>query len=261
MIEQKHGQEVVERLDAANERLDSRSPQEILAWAFQEYAPDITLACSFGGITGMVLLDMAAKIYPQVRVFYLDTDFLFPETYELVKETSRRYGVQPVGFKSRLTPDEQARQYGAALWQRDTDLCCQLRKVEPNLRALEGQKAWISGLRRDQANTRTQVRVVEWDAKFNLAKVNPLAHWTEEQVWQYIRDNSVPYNKLHDRGYPSIGCTYCTRAVKPGEDSRAGRWAGSDKTECGLHTAAPITLDFAIKAGEGVQGNNDTNAG
>ncbi|MEK7873812.1 MAG: phosphoadenylyl-sulfate reductase [Chloroflexota bacterium] len=261
MIEQKYGEQLAERLDAANERLDSRSPQEILAWAFQEYAPDITLACSFGGITGMVLLDMAAKIYPQVRVFYLDTDFLFPETYELVREVSRRYGIQPVAFKSRLTPDAQASQYGAALWQRDTDLCCQLRKVEPNLRALAGQKAWISGLRRDQANTRTQVRVVEWDTKFNLAKVNPLAYWNEEQVWQYIRDNSVPYNKLHDKGYPSIGCTYCTRAVKPGEDSRAGRWAGSDKTECGLHTPGQATLGFDIKPGEGVKGDNDTNAG
>ena len=190
----------------------------------------------------MVLLDMSAKIHPQVRVFYLDTDFLFPETYDLVQEASRRYGIQPVAYKSQLTPEEQARQHGDELWLRDPDLCCQLRKVEPNQRALTGKRAWISGLRRDQASTRRETPSVQWDEKFGLVKVNPLVRWTEADVWAYIVKHDVPYNPLHDQSYPSLGCTYCTKPVQPGDDPRAGRWQGFDKTECGLHVEGPIPL-------------------
>ena len=227
-----------EEIRTQSRELEGKAPQDVLAWAFNEFHPDITLACSFGGVSGMALLDMSVKLNPQVNVFYLDTDFLFPETYALRDEAIRRYGIDPRAFKSRWTPQEQAREFGEALWQRDPDMCCELRKVEPNYRALEGQRAWISGLRRDQGDTRRDVGVVEWDTKFEMVKVNPLATWTEAQVWQYIEENQVPYNPLHDQGYPSIGCTYCTRAVKPGEDPRAGRWAGSEKVECGIHIPA-----------------------
>ena len=222
-------------LDEINQRLEGKPPQEVLAWAFQEFGEDIVMACSFGGTSGMALLDMAVKINPKVQVFYLDTDFLFPETYALTDEVAKRYGIQPLAFKSRLTPEEQAQQYGEALWSRDPDQCCALRKVEPNRRALEGKRAWISGIRRDQSKTRRNVRTVEWDSQFGLIKINPMAEWNEAQVREYIFMNEVPYNPLQDQGYPSIGCTYCTRKVKAGEDARAGRWSGFDKKECGLH--------------------------
>jgi phosphoadenosine phosphosulfate reductase len=136
---------------------------------------------------------------------------------------------------SLLTPSQQSEKYGDALWSRDPDACCAIRKVEPNERALAGKRAWISGIRRDQTKQRAGMDIVEWDEKFGLVKINPLANWTESQVWKYILDNGVPYNELHDRNYPSIGCTHCTTAVVPGEDPRSGRWQGFDKTECGLH--------------------------
>lgn len=242
-----------QELEEINLRAERWQPQDVLAWAFKKYEPDIVLACSFGGTSGMALLDMAAKLNPQAKVFYLDTDFLFPETYALRDEVARRYGIQPMAFKSRLTPGEQADQYGEALWRRDPDLCCQLRKVEPSRRALAGQRAWIAGLRRDQSSTRRNVGVVEWDSQFSLVKINPLANWTEAQVQEYIHEHDVPYNALNDRGYPSLGCTHCTRAIKPGEDLRAGRWSGFSKTECGLHLPgqAPLPQESPMDAKSG----------
>lgn len=223
-----------EELKALSARLEGEEPETILRWAIDEFFPDLALACSFGGPSGMALLDMVARIEPRVEVFYLDTGFLFPETYETVRRAAERYGIEPVAYRPLLTPEEQAAQYGDALWARDPDLCCELRKVEPNRRALAGKRAWISGLRRDQAKTREAIDVVEWDFQFGLVKVNPLAMWTERDVWAYIVKHGVPYNPLHDRSYPSIGCTHCTRPVKPGDDPRSGRWQGFDKTECGI---------------------------
>lgn len=222
--------------------LEERSPQEVLRWAVEEFFPDLSVACSFGGPSGMVLVDMIAKIEPRVEVFYLDTDFLFPETYATRDRVIERYGIQPVAYKSELTPAEQAQQHGDELWLRNPDLCCELRKVEPNRRALAGKRAWISGLRRDQAATRRDTPIVQWDEKFGLVKVNPLARWTEADVWSYIVRNEVPYNPLHDQNYPSVSCTYCTKPVQPGDDPRSGRWQGFDKTECGLHLSGPIPL-------------------
>lgn len=222
-------------LAAASALLEGKTPQEILQWAAETYQPGLALACSFGGPSGMVLLDMVMRIDRSVEVFYLDTDFLFPETYRLRDIAAEKYGFQPVGYMSLLTPAEQARTYGEALWARDPDACCAVRKVEPNRRALAGKRAWISGIRRDQSKTRADTPIVEWDGKFGLVKVNPLASWTESQVWSYILDNGVPYNELHDRNYPSIGCTHCTKPVNPGDDPRSGRWQGFDKVECGLH--------------------------
>ncbi|HEY7270076.1 MAG TPA: phosphoadenylyl-sulfate reductase [Dehalococcoidia bacterium] len=225
-----------------NDELEGKEPQEILRWASENFQPGLTLACSFGGPSGMVLLDMTMGIDPTVEVFYLDTDFLFPETYALRDACERKYNFEAIGYRSLLTVDEQASKFGDALWARDPDACCALRKVEPNERALEGKTAWISGIRRDQSATRKDVKVVEWDEKFALVKFNPLAAWTEDEVWDYIRDNRVPYNLLHEQNYPSIGCTHCTKPVAAGEDPRSGRWQGFDKTECGIH----------VQDGEGV---------
>ncbi|MGH7428717.1 MAG: phosphoadenylyl-sulfate reductase, partial [Candidatus Methylomirabilaceae bacterium] len=159
-------------------------------------------------------------------------------TYELRDRIVDRYGLLPsqmIQVTSLFTPDEQAARYGEALWSRDPDQCCQLRKVEPLARALNGYAAWITGIRRDQVITRANAGLVEWDKKFQLIKFNPLAKWSQADVWTYIRANEVPYNPLHDRNYPSIGCTYCTAPVLPGEDPRSGRWKNFEKTECGLH--------------------------
>jgi phosphoadenosine phosphosulfate reductase len=233
-------------LAAASAALEGKTPQEILAWAAAQYQPGLTLACSFGGPSGMVLLDMVMRVDRAVEVFYLDTDFLFPETYRLRDAAAAKYNFRPVGYMSLLTPSEQAVKYGDALWDREPDACCALRKVEPNRRALAGKRAWISGIRRDQSPTRAATPVVEWDVKFELVKVNPLAAWTESQVWKYILDNGVPYNELHDKSYPSIGCTHCTRPVLEGADPRSGRWEGFDKIECGLHVPEGHTGEINI---------------
>lgn len=223
------------QLAQLNQELAEATPPQILAWAIECYGSGLILACSFGGVSGMALLDMTMQLDRSVPVFYLDTNFLFPETYWLRDEVAQRYGIEPMAFRPKITPEEQTSQYGEALWQRDPDRCCAIRKVEPNRRALEGRRAWVAGLRRDQSSTRSAVQPVAWDNKFALYKISPLWNWTEEQVWQYIADNNVPYNPLHLANYPSIGCTHCTRPVQPGEDSRAGRWSGFIKTECGLH--------------------------
>lgn len=223
-------------LDHAARELEDASPQEILEWAMDTYRPKITLACSFGGPTGMALLDMVMQIAPETPVFYLETGFLFPETHQLIELSKRKYSIAPQAVQTRLTVAQQTAEYGEALWERDPDRCCELRKVLPQREALQGYDAWITGLRRDQSSTRQATPVVAWDKKFGLVKLCPLARWDERAVWRYIYDHEVPYNQLHDQGYPSIGCTNCTRPVAPGEDLRAGRWSGFTKTECGLHT-------------------------
>lgn len=239
-----------QELRAYSDALEGKSPQEILAWAAERYQPGLTLACSFGGPSGMVLLDMIMQIDRTVDVFYLDTDFLFPETYKLRDIAAAKYNFEPKGYMSLITPQQQAEKYGDALWSRDPDACCAVRKVEPNERALAGKSAWISGIRRDQSKTRTDIDIVTWDEKFGLVKLNPLAAWTESQVWTYILDNKVPYNELHDRSYPSIGCTHCTKPVAAGEDPRSGRWQGFDKTECGLHVPEGETAGVGVLPSE-----------
>lgn len=222
------------------------SPQTIIEWAVATYGTGMTLACSFGGPSGMALLDMVLRIKPDVPVFYLDTDFLFPETHALVDAVARKYGITPHAVRPSLSPAQQAKRYGEALWTSDPDACCNLRKVAPQRDYLRQFTAWMTGIRRDQASTRRATPVIQWDSQFGLAKISPLAAWDERQVWAYIVANDVPYNALHDQGYPSIGCTNCTRAVVAGEDPRAGRWSGFAKVECGIHlpgtvaTATPV---------------------
>jgi len=231
-----------EELERISAGFEERTPQEVLRWAVDEFFPDLSLACSFGGPSGMVLIDMIAQIEPRVEVFYVDTDFLFPETHQTRERVAERYGIQAVAYKTELAPEDQAAKYGDKLWLSNPDLCCGLRKVEPNRRALAGKRAWISGLRRDQATTRRETPVVQWVNQFEIVKVNPLVNWTEGDVWSYIVRNDVPYNPLHDQNYPSVSCTHCTTSVQPGDDPRSGRWQGFDKTECGLHVDGPIPL-------------------
>jgi phosphoadenosine phosphosulfate reductase len=226
-----------DELAALNESLEGQSPQKILETALEQYGPRIILACSFGA-EDVVLADMMLHINPRSVLFYLDTDFLFPETHTVRDRIIKHFQLsddQIIRMKSALTPAEQATQHGEALWLRNPDRCCQLRKIDPLTRILSKYAAWVTGIRRDQSPSRAQARLVEWDAKFGLVKFNPLAAWSWEQVWEYIRIHNVPYNELHDQHFPSIGCTHCTAPVMPGEDPRSGRWKSSTKTECGLH--------------------------
>jgi phosphoadenosine phosphosulfate reductase len=222
------------RIEEAAFRLEEATPQEILAWAFEEFGSDITIATGFGA-EGAALIDIATQVSPKPDVFFLDTDFLFPETYALRRRLEDRYQIKIRAFQTSLTPELQAETYGANLWSRDPDLCCRIRKLEPLKEALEGRRAWVTAIRRDQTAARASAGVVEWDARWQLVKINPLARWTKREVWSHILKNGVPYNPLHDEGYLSIGCTHCTRAVSSNEAERAGRWAGFAKTECGLH--------------------------
>ncbi len=223
-------------IETAAAQLEDASPEEIIRRAYEEFDDRITIATGFGA-EGIALIDMAVKINPRPDVFFLDTGFLFPETYELRRRVEARYGIEIRAFQTSLTPEIQEEVYGPALWSRDPDLCCRLRKIEPLKEALTGRSAWFTAIRRDQTAARQNARAVEWDHRWQLVKVNPFVRWTKREVWNYIVKNDVPYNPLHDAGYPSIGCTHCTRAVRAGEDERAGRWSGRAKTECGLHAS------------------------
>jgi len=223
-----------EELQVMAYRLESKSPQDVLVWAMEEYGSSLVLASSFGA-EDVVLIDMLHKLAPTVPVFYLDTNKHFKETYETRDRLQERYGASFLQVVPQLTLEEQAAKHGDRLWEKDPNLCCQIRKVEPLQRILAEYEAWITGIRREQSPTRANAKKVEWDEKFNLVKFNPLADWTHNQVWEYIHQHDVPYNPLHDQHYPSIGCEVCTRQVMPGEDPRAGRWSGFAKTECGLH--------------------------
>ncbi|MCD1261984.1 phosphoadenylyl-sulfate reductase [Paenibacillus athensensis] len=217
----------------AAEEFENQPPEALLRLAIETF-PKLTLACSFGA-EDVVLVDMLQKINPNVDIFYLDTNVHFAETYETRDRLEQHYGTKFVQVLPKLTLEEQAAQFGDELWKTDANQCCNIRKVDPLTDILRNYDAWITGIRRDQAPTRANAKKVEYDVKFGLIKFNPLANWTSEDVWNYIRANDVIYNPLHDRNYPSIGCEHCTRQVAEGEDPRAGRWSNTDKTECGLH--------------------------
>ncbi len=216
-------------------------PERVLDWAFKTFGDTVAISSAFGA-EGMALIDMASRIRKNFRLFTLDTEFLFPETYNLMDQVEQRYGITIERVYPLLSPEEQERVHGASLWQRNADQCCNIRKVEPLRRKLSELRAWITSIRRDQTESRASAGKIHWDEKFGLVKVNPIADWNSQQVWQYIRQHDVPYNVLHERSYPSIGCTHCTRAVRPGEDPRAGRWSGTAKTECGLHIIQPVAV-------------------
>ena len=219
--------------EAMASELELLSASEVLEWAFDQFGQDMYIACSFQK-TSSVVMQLATAINPDARFFYLDTDLLFPETYETRDRLAEHFNVEFERWRG-ITLEEQAAEYGDRLWNSDPDACCGLRKVEPMRRALSSVDAWVAGVRRADSATRAKTRKLAWDSKFNLWKLNPIADWSERDVWNYLNEHSVPYNPLHDQGYPSIGCTHCTRPVAPGQSARDGRWSGSGKTECGIN--------------------------
>lgn len=215
-------------------RFEGRTAEELLLWAADRFDGRIALTCSWQRQSS-VLVDMLWRIGATVRIVEIDTGLLFPETHAVRDRLVERYGIEVETVHPDRTVEEQAADEGPALWARDSDRCCALRKVGPLERAMEGMGAWITGIRRGQSVSRRNARKVEIDGARGLVKVQPLADWSDEDVVGYLYRHDVPYNALHDEGYPSIGCFPCTRAVADGEDARAGRWAGTGKTECGLH--------------------------
>lgn len=217
-----------------NDRFESLSVRDVLCWGLQAFAPDIVQATGFGP-SGIVIMHLLAQLRPGTTVFYVDTGVLFPETYALRDALDERLPLHIEAVHSAVSLEEQEALHGPALWNRDPDRCCAIRKVRPFRRYLADQRAWIAGLRRDQSAERADTPIVTWDARHELVKLNPLATWTHREVWRYIHDHDLPYNPLHDEGYPSLGCTHCTDPAHATDDERAGRWCGFQKTECGLH--------------------------
>lgn len=208
---------------------------DILKWAYQEYGEHIVYSCSFGA-EGIVLIDLISKINKYARIVFLDTGLHFQETYDLIERVKKRYPELQIDIvKPRMSLTEQSKWYGEELWKDNPNLCCHMRKIVPLTDALSGAKAWISGLRREQSPLRSKTEFINKDDKFRKIKICPLIYWTWEEVRLYLELNQLPYNPLHDQGYPSIGCAPCTTKVTDGVNLRAGRWAGLAKTECGLH--------------------------
>ncbi len=222
--------------------LKIRATTDALRLASERFAPRLVMATAFG-LEGCVLIDIIGRNRLPVDIFTLDTGLFFEETYTLWSKLEERYGLRVRAVRPELSLSEQASRFGEALWERDPDRCCELRKVLPLRAALEGAEAWISALRRDQTPERANAPLVGLDENFGLVKINPLVEWTTRDVWEYVREHDVPFNPLHEQGYPSIGCMPCTSPVRLGEDPRAGRWRGSTKTECGIHNRpSPLVL-------------------
>ncbi|WP_390620828.1 phosphoadenylyl-sulfate reductase [Novipirellula galeiformis] len=223
-------------LQRDSESLEKATPQEILKWAVDRFAPHFTMATAFGP-EGMTIIHMLAEIAPQTPIFNLETGYQFAETLELRETVKKRYGIE-VEYKY---PETTVAQYEAAnggpVYKTDPNRCCFDRKLSVLHAAAKGWHAWASAIRRDQSPDRAKAPIVGWDRKFELVKISPLANWTKKEVWSLIAAEKIPYNPLHDQGYPSVGCQPCTRSVLAGEDERAGRWSGFQKTECGLHSS------------------------
>jgi phosphoadenosine phosphosulfate reductase len=229
--------ELLDQLRAASQRLESATPEEIIAWGVENYAPYFTMATAFGP-EGCVILAMLSQIAPQTYTFNLETGYQFRETLELRDRIAEKYGIEVDLLEPELNVAEYELLHDGPLYQTNPDRCCFDRKIRTLERAAQVMHAWMSGIRRDQSPDRARAAIVGWDKKFGLVKISPLANWTKKDVWKRITDEGIPYNPLHDHGFPSIGCWPCTRAVADGEtDDRAGRWSGIQKTECGLHTA------------------------
>ena len=217
------------------DHFESRSIEDVLEWAVARYSPRLVMTSNFG-VEGVVLMDHLMRVAPQIPVIYLNTGFQFPATNEVKERLRDRYKFNLIEARALLSVEEQAKIYGERLYETNSDLCCRIRKVEPLQRALAGFDGWLAALRRDQSPTRAGIKVVEWNERHQLAKIHPLARWTRSEIWNYIVKNDLPYNRLYDDGYTSIGCWPCTRQVVAGEHERSGRWAGSRKPECGIHT-------------------------
>lgn len=222
--------------------LGEPSPQELVAWSLKTFVGKRMALTTGFGMEGCALLDMYAQHQIPLQVIYIDTGFLFPETHRLRRRLEERY--PHVSFEARfpeLSPGEQVQRHGERLWESAPDRCCGMRKVAPMEKILADFDVWVTALRRSQSKTRAHLRLFDWDPRHQVLKLSPLAGWERPQVLEYMQHNQVPYNELHDRGFPSIGCTHCTRQVSgasAADYSRKGRWSGQEKTECGLHTVA-----------------------
>ncbi|MDR3183391.1 MAG: phosphoadenylyl-sulfate reductase [Planctomycetaceae bacterium] len=226
--------ELLDQIAFWNAQLESAPPERILQWAIDRYAPKLTMATAFG-TSGCVILSFLAKLIPQIPVFNIDTGYQFPETLDLLERIQREFGIKIERLSAEQSVEEYEKANGGAVYQTDSNRCCYERKIKVLERIAPQYDAWISGIRRDQSHSRAATQIISWDAKFGLVKIAPLAYWTGEQVWSKIIYEAIPYNVLYDQGYTSIGCAPCTRPTLPGEDERAGRWSGQNKTECGLH--------------------------
>ena len=229
-----------EEVRAFADEFESRSLMDILRWTWERFGTRAAVGTSFQG-AGLVMIHHAVKAGLPFPVFTIDTQLLFPETYALKQRLEDFFGLEIEGLVPDQTPDQQAADIGPELWKTRPDTCCTLRKVVPLQRKLDTLAVWMTGLRRQQSDTRERTRILElyhFDVLRDhyILKLNPMASWSREAVWDYIRENKIPYNPLHDRGYRSIGCWPCTRATDAGENERAGRWTGFDKAECGIHT-------------------------
>jgi len=219
--------------------------EELLRWVYDEHGDRLCLTCSWQKQSS-VLVHMVSELGLGLPVIELDTQLFFRESYETRDRLVKRYGLNLISTPM-LTVAEQHRQEGPNLWERDPDRCCHIRKVEPLLAALEPYSAWISGIRRDQSPSRGETPKLQWSERYGVWKVHPLADWDEKRVWAYIKVNEIPYNPLHEAGYRSIGCIPCTRPITADEEERAGRWAGSDKLECGIHEETPVRQDVSAQ--------------
>lgn len=217
-----------------NDRFAQIHPDHILKWGIRQFGSRMVLGTGFGP-SGVFLIYRLAELGLPTPVFFLDTDLHFDETYRLKEEIEERFDIQIEAIPPSLGLDKQAAEHGPELWKRDPDKCCHLRKVLPLQNYLSDKTAWISGIRRSQGDARRRANMFEWDAKNSVVKINPLIHWTADRLWDEIRKHDLPYNPLHDEGYPSIGCIPCTSRVTDGDGERAGRWKELNKTECGIH--------------------------
>lgn len=225
-----------DEIDRLNRRFEHADPFEILSWGFETFRKEMVLGTGFGS-SGVLLIDFLQKHGIDIPIFYLDTNLLFDSTYELKEKIEERYQIEITRVTPELSLKEQAERFGDELWKRNPNQCCFYRKVLPLRNYLSDKKAWVTGLRRSQSETRTQARIIEWNEENEVIKINPLANWTGEKIWDTIHRLDIPYNPLHDEGFPSIGCIPCTQPVDASKESddRNGRWNGTDKTECGIH--------------------------
>jgi phosphoadenosine phosphosulfate reductase len=225
-----------EEVSSLAQHFEPLRAEELVEFAAEAFGGRLVLTCSWQLGTS-ILVHMTRRVAPETRLVEIDTGLLFPETHATRDRLVDHYGLEVETLRPLQTVEEQAATHGAELWKRDPDSCCGLRKVAPLEQAIRDADGWLTGIRRDQTSSRAQAPKLVLDARRGVVKVQPLVDWSERDCWRYIFQNGIPYNELHDRGYPSIGCTPCTRAAGSGEDARAGRWAGSGKTECGLHVA------------------------
>jgi len=232
-------------LSILSNEMEDWSPQDVLRWGWDTYGPKLTMATAFGA-EGCVIISMLSEITKDIYLFNLETGYQFKETLETRERLIERYGIPIHLVGSEQSVEDMEREHGGPLYLDHPDLCCHKRKVIPLSRVLKDYEAWISAIRRDQTVQRANSPIVGWDPKYKIAKLNPLANWTRKEVWDYILDKDVPYNPMHDAGYPSIGCWPCTRAIDRGEDDRSGRWAGRPKDECGIHA---VNNDIIITSG------------